>query len=146
MDTLSLHSSWGLTTMIMIALAIVGSIIGLKSDKDLTIMQRKFSLYALITVHIQVILGFISYTQSPHTVTAMSNFGAAMKDSLLRLFAVEHPLMMIIGAVLITIGYTKAKKAVDVKVKYKKVLIYYSIGLLLILSRIPWAQWEIVSS
>ena len=141
MDTLSLHSSWGLTTLILIALAIISSIIGLKSNRDLAIIQRKFSLYALIAVHIQVILGFISYTVSPHTVAAMSNFGAAMKDSLLRLFAVEHPLMMIIGAVLITIGYTKAKKAVDAKVKYKKILIYYSIGLLLILSRIPWTQW-----
>lgn len=141
MDTLSLHSSWGLTTMIMILLAIVGSIIGLISSKDLTVMQRKFSLYALITVHIQIILGFISYTQSQYTVTAMSNFGAAMKDSLLRLFAVEHPLMMIIGAVLITIGYSKAKKADEAKAKYKKVLIFYSIGLLFILSRIPWAQW-----
>ena len=141
MDTLSLHSSWGLTTLILIVLAIVGSVVGLKSNKDLTIMQRKFSLYALIAVHIQVILGVISYTQSQYTVTAMSNFGAAMKDSLLRLFAVEHPLMMIIGAVLITIGYTKAKKATDSKVRYKKIIIFYSIGLLLILSRIPWTQW-----
>jgi len=141
MDTLSLHSSWGLTTLILILLSIVSSIIGLKSNKDLVIMHRKFSLYALIAVHIQVILGVISYTQSHYTITAMSNFGAAMKDSLLRLFAVEHPLMMVIGAVLITIGYTKAKKAIDAKIKYKKILIFYSIGLLLILSRIPWSQW-----
>ena len=141
MDTLVLHSSWGLTTIILIILAIGSSIVGLKSSKDLTIMQRKFSLYALITVHIQVILGVVSYTQSHYTVTAMSNFGAAMKDSLLRLFAVEHPLMMIIGAVLITIGYTKAKKAADAKSKYKKIIVFYSIGLLLILSRIPWTQW-----
>ena len=141
MDAISLHSSWGLTTLILIILAIVGSIVGLKSNKDLAIMQRKFSLYGLIAVHIQVILGVISYTKSHYTVTAMNDFGAAMKDSLLRLFAVEHPLMMIIGAVLITIGYSKAKKATDVKVKYKKVLIFYSIGLLLILSRIPWTQW-----
>ena len=141
MDTLSLHSSWGLTTLILILLSIVSSIIGLKSNKDLVTMHRKFSLYALIAVHIQIILGVISYTQSHYTITAMSNFGAAMKDSLLRLFAVEHPLMMIIGAVLITIGYTKAKKAIDAKVKYKKILIFYSIGLLLILSRIPWSQW-----
>ena len=141
MDTLLLHSSWGTTTLILIALAIISSIIGLKSDKDLVIMQRKFSLYALIAVHIQVILGVISYTISLHTVPAMSNFGAAMKNSDLRFFAVEHPLMMVIGAVLITIGYTKAKKAIDAKVKYKKILIFYSIGLLLILSRIPWTQW-----
>jgi len=141
MDTIGLHSSWGLTTLIMIILAIGSSIVGLKSTKDLAIMHRKFSLYALISVHIQVLLGVISYTKSHYTVTAMSNFGAAMKDSVLRLFAVEHPLMMIIGAALITIGYVKAKKAVDSKVKYKKVLVFYSIGLLLILSRIPWSHW-----
>ncbi len=141
MDTLSLHSSWGITTVIIVILAIVSSIISLKSNRNLLIMQRKFSLYALISVHIQVILGVISYTHSAYTLSAMENFGGAMKDSLLRLFAVEHPLMMLIGAILITIGYVKAKKAVDLKVKYRKTLVYYSIGFILILSRIPWTQW-----
>ena len=145
MNTIGLHSSWALTTLIIIIFAIGSSIIGLKSNKNLVIMHRKFSLYALISVYIQILLGLISYTKSHFTVTAMSNFGAAMKDSILRLFAVEHPLMMLIGAALITIGYIKAKKAVEDKVKYKKVLVFYSIGLLLFLSRTPWAQWEIVS-
>jgi len=142
MDAIGLHSSWALTTLIMIFLAIGSSIVGLKSNKDLVIMHRKFSLYALISVHIQILLGVISYTKSHFTVSAMSNFGAAMKDSILRLFAVEHPLMMLIGAALITIGYIKSKKAVEDKVKYKKVLVFYSIGLLLFLSRIPWTQWS----
>jgi len=141
MDTLSLHSNWGLTTLILISLAIISSIVGMKSNKDLTIMQRKFSLYALISVYIQVILGVYAYTKSLYTVTAMNNFGAAMKDATLRLFAVEHPLMMIIGTGLITVGYIKSIKATDTKTKYKKTLIFYSIGTLLILSRIPWSQW-----
>ena len=141
MDTISLHSNWGVTTLILIVLAIVSSIIGLKSDRNLVIMHRKFALYALISVQIQVLLGIMSYTKSVYTVSAMHDFGLAMKNSLLRLFAVEHPLMMIIGAILITVGFIKAIKADDVKVKYKSVLIYYSIGTLFILSRIPWTQW-----
>jgi len=45
---------------------------------------------------------------------------------------------MVVAAVLITIGYFRAKKASDDVRKFKALLIIYSIALLLILSAIPW--------
>ena len=67
--------------------------------------------------------------------------GDVMKDAMLRLFAVEHPLIMIIAVVLITIGYSKHKKKEEAKAKFKTLSIFYTIALLLILSRIPWGNW-----
>jgi hypothetical protein len=39
---------------------------------------------------------------------------------------------------LITIGYSKNKRAFNSAVKHKNALIFYGLGLVLLLSRIPW--------
>ena len=64
-----------------------------------------------------------------------------MKNEILRLYVIEHPSTMIASIVLITIGYSKHKKQRSSKPKFKKLSIFFSIGLLLLLSRIPWQQW-----
>ena len=141
MDYIGTHSNWALVVIILMLIAIINAAISFFRNKKYNFLDRKLTLYALISVHIQILLGAVTYMQSHFTQTAMADFGAAMKDSMLRLFAVEHPLMMIIGVVVITIGYTKAKKATDNKLKFKNIFIYYTIGLILILSRIPWSHW-----
>jgi hypothetical protein len=45
---------------------------------------------------------------------------------------------MIIGIVLVSVGRIKAKKLTDDVAKHKTTFIFFAIGLLLILSRIPW--------
>jgi len=64
-----------------------------------------------------------------------------MKDSTSRLYILEHPLMMLIGIILITIGYMVAKRKSDAIRKQKAILIYYTLGFVFILSRIPWSTW-----
>ena len=64
-----------------------------------------------------------------------------MGDSMARLYMLEHPLTMIIAIILITVGYSKAKKKGDNATRYKTILIYYGLGLFLILLRIPWSAW-----
>jgi hypothetical protein len=49
--------------------------------------------------------------------------------------------MNIIAIALITIGWTKHKKMTDDKNKFKKIALFYGLGLLFILSRIPFASW-----
>ncbi len=61
-----------------------------------------------------------------------------MKISAIRFLTVEHPLMMIVAIVLITIGYSKAKKS-QVSEKHKTIVIYYGIALALIIAAIPWS-------
>ncbi|MBP6793780.1 MAG: cytochrome B, partial [Saprospiraceae bacterium] len=57
-----------------------------------------------------------------------------MKDRVMRFFAVEHPMMMLIAIILITVGYIKGKK----QNSFKPIFWYYLIALLLILAGIPW--------
>ena len=58
-----------------------------------------------------------------------------------RLLALEHPLINIVAVVLITIGWSRHKKFLEGSKKFRSIAIFYGLGLLLILSRIPWGQW-----
>ena len=64
-----------------------------------------------------------------------------MGNSALRSNAVEHPVAMILAVAFITIGYSKHKKKLTSKAKLKTIAIFYSIALVLFLSRIPWSTW-----
>ncbi len=109
------------------------------SSGKFTPLDDKLSLFSLISAHIQLLLGLGLYFISPAVKLAMMDgMGAAMKDSVSRFWAVEHIFGMIIGIALITIGRIAAKKAIEDKVKFKKIAVYFTIGLLIILATIPW--------
>jgi hypothetical protein len=91
--------------------------------------------------HLQLLLGLLLYFGlSPITKAAFADFGAAMKDSTLRLYAVEHFITMIAAVALIQVGRILSKKASDDVSKFKKMAIYTTIALLLMLSRMP--HWK----
>ena len=138
-----LHSYWGYLTLLIIILATINSYIGLSSKKKYVEKDSRISVFALIVIHIQIILGVILYFVSPNGLAAIqtNGMGEVMKDSVMRLFTVEHPMIMILAVILITIGYSKHKKKEGSKAKFKTIAIFYTIGLLLVLSRIPWGQW-----
>jgi hypothetical protein len=85
--------------------------------------------------HLQLLLGLIQYfVTSAYTTTAFANMKAVMKDPWLRYFAVEHIAMMILAVLFIQLGRTFSKKAVGSEAKHKKLAIYTTIALLLILA------------
>ena len=109
------------------------------SSGKFTPLDDKLSLFSLITAHIQLLLGLGLYFISPFVKAAMeSGMGAAMKDSVLRFWLIEHIFGMVVGIALVTIGRIAAKKAATDKEKFKKIATYFTIGLLIILATIPW--------
>lgn len=131
------HSYIAYLALILLVIAAINAIIGMTSNKEFKDNDRKLSLFALIFTHVQLLIGIILYFVSP----LVQSFSVAMKDSTLRLYALEHPLINIIAVVLITIGWSKHKKAATNKAKFKSIGIMYAIGTILILSRIPWSTW-----
>jgi heme A synthase len=137
-----LHSGWAYITLIILVFAVVNAIIGLNSKKEFTDKDLRISLFTLIVAHIQLIIGFIAFFVSAQFKYVLDNgMGAAMKEPTIRLFVVEHPLMMILAIILITMGFSKHKKQSTDKGKFKTIALYYGLGLLFVLSRIPWNQW-----
>ncbi|HEY8399666.1 MAG TPA: hypothetical protein VIK89_00315 [Cytophagaceae bacterium] len=134
-----LHSTLAYVLLAGLIFSIIYTLITMLNKKPFTEANRKVALVGLISTHIQLLVGLILYFVSP---LGLSNFsGESMGNSFSRLYILEHPLTMIIAVVFITIGYSKAKRLEDGKKKYNKILIFYTIGLILILSRIPWAVW-----
>jgi hypothetical protein len=100
---------------------------------------ERWGLIFMIALDVQLLLGLLLYgTLSPFTTQAMQDFGGAMRDPLLRFWAVEHFTMMLGAAILVHVGRILARSAKDVEKKRKRMLICFGIALLLILVGIPW--------
>ena len=67
-----------------------------------------------------------------------AGMGVAMKDAVMRFWLVEHLTGMLIGIALITVGRIAAKKAATDQAKFKKIAVFFTLGLLVILATIPW--------
>jgi len=96
------------------------------------------SAAALGFTHLQLLLGLLLYVISPRTNEAFADMGSAMKNTWLRYFAIEHILVMLIAVAAIQIGRTVSKKAANDEQKFKKLAIWTSVGVgLIILSLAP---------
>jgi len=105
-----------------------------KSDASFTKKDKMLGLFALIFTHLQLVIGFILYFISP----LVQFSSGTMKNTVLRFYTVEHISLMLLAIILITVGYSKAKRSTDDAKKFKSIGIYYLIGLILILISIPW--------
>lgn len=128
------HSGLRWLVLISLVLAIVNAITKSSGSKPFTNKDKKIALFALIFTHLQLVLGLILYFISPKVVFE----SGAMKDDVLRFFLVEHISLMIVAIALITIGYSKSKRALSDRKRFRHILIFYAIGLILILAGIPW--------
>ena len=137
----TVHSYWAYIVLAVLIYTVVNAIIGLIQKKEFTHKEFRLGLFTLITSHIQLLIGLGWYFMSPWYKALKANGGEVMKASAARLLAVEHPIIMIIAIVLITIGWSKHKKKVKSEDKFKLFVVFYGIALVLVLSRIPWSNW-----
>ena len=139
---LTLHSYLAYIVLALLFLAVANALMGWFGDKMFT-PQKDFrlSLFTLILAHIQLIVGLILFFVSANGLKAIQALGMGGLNAPSRLLAVEHPFINIIAIVLITIGWSRHKKFMEGKKKFKSIAIFYGLGLLCILSRIPWGQW-----
>ncbi|MFD2551293.1 hypothetical protein ACFSQP_05635 [Bizionia sediminis] len=137
-----LHSHWAYLVLLILVLATVNAVVKLLAGKEYAPKDFRISLFALIVSHIQLLIGIILYAVGPYiNIVKEAGMGAVMKDSTLRSNIVEHPTTMIVAVVLITIGYSKHKKKLTSKAKLKMLAIFYTLALVLVLSKIPWKTW-----
>lgn len=101
---------------------------------------KKTSLWLLISAHLMLIVGVYQVFFGRYGINKGLPAGIElMKDKFYRFFWVEHPLMMLLAIILITIARGKAKN-----LNYKSVTWLLIIALLIILAAVPWPFREIV--
>jgi len=137
-----LHSYWAYLALLVILFAGINALMGYTGNRDFKNKDLRISLFALIFSHIQLLIGLVLYFISERfSLWSEMGMGGIMKNAEARLLLVEHPLTNIIAITLITIGWSRHKKQMTAKGKFGKIAIFYLIGLLLIISRIPYNNW-----
>ena len=138
----NIHSYWAYLVLLVLILCIFNAITGKINGKDFESRDLRLSLFGLIFSHLQLLIGLILYFVSPW-FDQWSNLGmgGVMKDAQARLFLVEHPFTNILAIALITIGWSAHKHQSDPSKKFLRIALLYGLGLLLLMSRIPWDSW-----
>ena len=137
-----LHSYWAYLVLLILILAAGNALFKTVTGKEYSAKDFRISLFTLIVSHIQLLIGLVLYFVSPRLqLFGELGMGGVMKDAVNRLYLVEHPFINIVAVALITIGYSKHKKKLTSNAKLKTIAIFYTIALVLFLSRIPWSSW-----
>ena len=137
----TIHSYWAYMVLGVLTYTVINALMGVIQKKEFTHKEFRLGLFTLITSHIQLLIGLAWYFMSPWFKAFRVSGSEVMKDSTTRLLVIEHPLVMIIAIVFITIGWSKHKKKVKSKDKFRIFAIFYGLALVLLLSRIPWSNW-----
>ncbi|GGE94276.1 hypothetical protein SAMN05443634_101189 [Chishuiella changwenlii] len=128
------HGGWAYLLILIGVIFVVSTLIYALSKKRTDNTIKKIGLFTTIIFHVQLLVGLVYYIMK-FSAMEPSNI---MSDSGLRLTFVEHPMMMIAGVVFMTIANAKLKRSTIVPMS---VFVFGLIGLICILSRIPYYIW-----
>lgn len=136
--TLNLHS-WNRYAILIAGIAVIFfAIKGLSTKSAYSNLAGKSLYYFISSLHFQLFIGLLMYFfASPITTTALSDFGAAMKDGTLRFWAVEHAFINVVAVAVAQTGSILVKRKSADRDKYRTALIWTSIAMLLIVLMIP---------
>lgn len=111
---------------------------GMSGNRTFTKADKRPALFLMISADIQLLLGLFLYIKKGW-LKVLTGGGLDMGDKVIRFWSIEHMFGMLVGIILIHIGYSAAKKNIEDKAKFKKVFWFVFIGLLIILATIPWS-------
>lgn len=137
----TVHSYWAYFVLILLLLAVLNAIRGKIAGKEFGANDLRISLFGLIFSHIQLLIGLILYFVSPWFDQWSALGMGVMKNAESRLYLVEHPITNIVAIALITMGWSMHKKQSESSKKFLRIALFYGLGLVFLLSRIPWDAW-----
>ncbi len=119
-------------------ISVYRSLNGVRSKRHYSNKDKLLSLIVLSLFYLQIIAGVILYTSSHSVRHFLSDPAQMMKDASSRFWGIEHVGLMLLSAILITLGYLLAKSSATDRSKFVKTFWFYAIGTILVLSAIPW--------
>lgn len=135
---LLLHSAVRWLVLILIVYSIYRAFVGYTRSERFTKTDNAVRHWTATVAHIQFMIGVILYAKSPvakaywiHPKTAVQSFDITF-------FGLIHIMLMLIAIVILTIGSAMAKRTPTDQEKFRIMLIWFSIALLIIFIAIPW--------
>jgi hypothetical protein len=121
----SAHSGWRYLVIILLLVAFINALMGYLGKKPYTEGNRKLNVFALISAHIQLVLGLLLYFMRDW-------YKGDMSVDIQRYWKMEHITMMLIAIILITVGNAKSKKVDSALMKHRTIFVFFGFALLLI--------------
>lgn len=135
----STHSVIRWILVISLVLTIIYAAFNRAGKQQFNSTIKNLSFISLNILHLQFIIGVVLYFISPKVIFS----GLAMKAPLTRFFLVEHLTGMLIAVTLITIGHSLSKKVLTDDKKYNRIIIFYTIGFLVMIAAVPWPFYNL---
>ena len=131
-----IHSILRYLVLILTLIVAVQSLIGMLGKKEFSATNRKMALFMMIACDIQLLAGLAVFYLYGHIL--MLKKGIAMETHASRFYTIEHPIGMILGIVLVHMGYNLTKKVMDSDKKLKRLFWYSFVALVIFISQTPW--------
>lgn len=126
------HSILRYFILLLLITVIIQSLLGFLNRKPYSGIDNRTGLFLFIVTHTQLLVGIVLFFVSP----AVQFTGAAMREGSTRYWLVEHNTAMLVAIVLITLARTTSKKMRDPHDKHRRLLIFNSIALVIILATV----------
>jgi len=141
------HNLLRWVVLILALLTIIKSLSGMSGKRPFTPGDRKVTLFFMIFMDIQLLIGLILYFTGTWGIKNIQNqgMGNVMKDSVSRFFAIEHLTGMLIAIIFAHVAYAFAKKNMDDKAKFKKIFLFSLLSFIVMMATIPWPFREAIA-
>lgn len=119
--------------------AVIKAASGLSGDRPYASARRASAIF-MGSVHVQLLLGLLLFLFSPTVKEAMRDMAATMADADARFVIAEHPTLMVLAAIVVTVGSIVAKGRATDAARHKSATIFMSVTLAMLLWGIPWKR------
>lgn len=135
---LALHSWLRWFVLLAGLIALVRAVSGWASGRAWTGADHRAGAVFVGLLDLQLVLGLLLYAWlSPITWTALTDMAAAMRNPMLRYWAVEHVFGMLLALAVVHVGRARLRRAPDGR-RHRIAALSIGVGLLVILASIPW--------
>ena len=132
---LGLHNILRYVIVVLAVILLVRAISGWMNKRAWDDSVQRFGTFYTMALDTQFLLGLLLYFAfSPLTKSALADFGAVMSQGVLRFFALEHPLYMLIAIGLGHAASTMAKKDdFAAEKRYQRVAVFTALSVVFII-------------
>jgi len=133
------HSGLRWVVLLLMLMAIINAARS-QSSGTYSNATRKLNLFAMISLHVQLLVGIALLFMSQKVNFSIDNWMSSdTAMGMYRFFNLEHIFGMVLAIALVTMGRSKAeKKLKGSRDKHRRIMFSYLLGLILILLTIPW--------
>ncbi|NSL85753.1 hypothetical protein [Chitinophaga solisilvae] len=132
------HSIMRWIVLLCICLSVYRAFTGLRQRRAFTRTDNALRHWTATTAHIQLMIGMLLYIKSPVVQYFWKNRQTAFSIREINFYALTHAGLMLAAIVILTTGSALTKRKTEDQEKFRAMLCWFSLALLIIFLAVPW--------